>query len=244
MNSRPVTAMRPATAHDRQHPPAFGFLALVGLAVLLSIVGGCTRETAKAAKQADQAVAAIAVKTDTARAEIAKPEPDRAVIAAALDDVAVLTGAARTSLEPTVRLLEAESWTGSTTPDTTPADALQHPQAFAQRSAIQAGRAGLEADRAEAIRTTVTAIAPVAGGLATKLLSALGGASGAGAIALWMGRTIVGRYRQALRTTAQLADDLETAETDDQVDAAKDKARAAQLAAGTRPLVQAVRGKA
>jgi hypothetical protein len=235
---------RTAAADQRQHPPALGFLALVGLAVLLSLVGGCTRETAKAAKQADQAVAAIAIKADTARAEIAKPEPDRTVIAAALDDVAVLSGAARTSLAPTVRLLEAESWTGSTTPDTTPADAFQHPPAFAQRAAIQAGRAGLEADRAEAIHATVTAIAPVAGGLGSQVLAALGGASGAGAIALWIGRTLVGRYRSALKTTAQLADDLESAETEDQVDAAKTKALAAQLAAGNRPLVQAVRGKA
>jgi hypothetical protein len=143
-----------------------------------------------------------------------------------------------------VRLLDARAWIGDTKPDTAPADAVANPQAFAQRAAIQAGRAGLEADRAEMVRATITALAPSAGGWLTTALGAIGGASGAGAIGLWLGRTIIARYRSALKTTAQLADDVAEAETDDQVEIAKAKALTKQTDAGVHSLVQSVRGKA
>lgn len=232
------------------------------LLVLLALCGCGSRENAKAARQADQAVAGVATiaSAEDLRRALEQLSPEaRAVVDAALHAIVQLAGSARTSLAPVIaRLEDGTPAAVTTTPPATPAEV----PAFVQEAAKQAGRAEAETARALAWHQLLGIVwqsLPVAGKTGLQALLAALGVGGTGGVIFAITRIAAvvrqarqdaqqreieaQRWRAATAVTAAYGDAMEQAETSADVARVKAVHRGVQDAAGLHPLIQAARGK-
>ncbi len=227
---------------------AFGRWFLFLLAILLPC--GCQqRETNLALQQADQAVeGGQAIISERIAPLVAGLPPEiHAAITAALDDVVLLMTSSRESLRPALALTAGDEPAPESR--TTVRLAVEHPQEFARVAAVQTGRAHAEVDdylRWVSFASFAAQWAAAAGGsLASQLLMG-GGAAGllTSLAALWKTARTARSQIQVLKRTVVDAvthgEEMEEAETEDDVKAVKKRSVDRQVANGTRPVIKQI----
>lgn len=164
------------------------FLAVLGsvLAVLALCTGCQVRETNKALQQSDQAQegAQRVLAEKLAPRVVLLPVEIQAEVKAAMDQVCALLASSRTSLRPALALTAGNE--PPPTVDTTVEDAVERPQPFITKAAMQAGRASAEVEQI-GWWLSVASVAmlwgqSVGGGLLSQLLLVAGGGTGIAAL--------------------------------------------------------------
>ncbi len=180
------------------------------------------------------------------------PPEIHAAITAALDDVNVLITSSRQSLRPALALTAGNEAPPETR--TTSTMAAEHPQEFARQAAVQSGRAHVEVESylrwAGIGEIALQWGQAAAGSLVSQLLLGGGGAGLlAGLAGLWKTARTAGAQVQTLKRAVVDAvahgEEMEQAETEDDVRAVKDRSAKRQIVSGTRAVIsQALAGKA
>lgn len=201
------------------------------LVVLFFLAAGCTRETARAAIQADQAIdAGSALVVQAAGTE--DEEARRRLTQAAIE----LFAQARRSLAPVVAMLSAgEKIEVKTLPPASP-DGVPE---FIAQAQEQTGRAWVEVDEADSLRRVVQYLGQLGGDWLSALLLGGGGVAGIAAAGLATWRRL-NQWKTAASLIYQTGDKLARADPSRPQEAAQIKLDAAkeQAAAGVSHLVE------
>lgn len=201
------------------------------LVVLFFLAAGCTRETARAAIQADQAIdAGSALVVQAASAE--DEEARRKLSQAAID----LFAQARRSLAPAIAMLSAgEQVQVKTLPPASPEEV----PAFVAAAQEQTGRAWVEVDEADTARRVVQYLGMIGSDWLSSLLLGGGGVAGIAAAALATWRRL-NQWKTAATLIYRAGDRLALADPakPEQADAIKKEEAQVQAAAGVLSLVE------
>jgi hypothetical protein len=214
---------------------------LVILWLILVLCVGCqARETNLALQQADQATeASQRVMAEKIAPHVAALPPDvQQSVKDAMDQVCGLLTSARTSLRPALTLTAGNEPPPQT--DTTVEEAIEKPQQFTAKAAMQVGRATVEVERI-GWWLQVSAVALKFGEAAGNNLLALilGGSGGTGLLVAGVLRH-VGRLKTAVSDAVKFGNDAVAVAPDD-ADARRQlivKHKAIQEANGTKRLIK------
>ena len=199
-------------------------MRLIILAGALLLPGCGTLENARAAKQADQAVEAIA---KTVQAPTFKEDLDNQI-----PIILTLADSARTSLEPVIKELSNNEVVEV---PTCVEDALANAHVFAIKAAMQAGRAQAEADRNNRLRS----MAAASGSGLAGILALLAGSGTAGA-GLLMVFNLIKKYKSAIGDAVAYGKDVTSVDPKDDaaIEDIKQKHAAVQKAKGTKAIIE------
>lgn len=229
-------------------------LLIVALALFaLSFLGCQQRETNLALQQADQAIegAQTIIVEKIAPLVASMPPEIHAAITAAFDDVGLLLTSGRESMRPGLSLTAGNEPAPETR--TTVRLAVEHPQEFSRAAAVQTGRAHVEVEGYLRWVGVATFAMQWATAVSEDLLSQLLLGGGAGGVLLGLLGKGAQLWRTAKTATAQAGDlkralvdavthgeEMEKAETEDDVKAVKQRSIERQVATGTRPIIKQV----
>jgi hypothetical protein len=177
------------------------------LLILLCLCGCTSREVAKSAIQAEQAFKAISSVTKE-------------------DNTRKLADAGSVAMAPVVDYLSDGERIGV---DTTPESAIEDPNGFALKAAIQSGKAQQEV-------ATIRAWKQAAGDWTSLLAAGLAGSGGLGLVAAKI-LTTINRYKNGLKDAIHYGKAVQEAETDDDVQKIKEEHAKRQELNGTKQVI-------
>ena len=217
-------------------------VVLVTLWLVLALCTGCSlRETNKSLQQAGQAVegAQHVLAAKVAPAVASLPPDLQEAVKQALDQVCQLMTSARESIQPALIVTA-----GNEPPpvvDTTVQEAIERPAEFTRKAAKQVGRALVEVERVGWwLQVGAVALAfgqAAAGDWLSVLLLALGGGTGAAALAA-KGVQVFRRLKAATTDAVAFGNDMAQATTDDDARAVIKHHKVRQEHNGTRKVIQ------